>query len=107
MGLISREEAVRQAQLMFGTVDHDWGRAQRERASKSKNARDAANASAAVEKMSRGSRERIEQLERVKAWAEYHGGRALMFHDLAARACEQRDTALALVAELETGGKTV
>ena len=105
MGLITRETALEQALAELNPTGRDWGQEQRarENASKAKDGRDAANAAVAVEKMGRRSRERIEQLENARGWAEYHGGRALMFHDLAARACEQRDQAIALVEQLETG----
>ena len=46
------------------------------------------------------------QLVNAKAWAAFHGGRALHHHDLAAQAARRRDEALALVEELE-GGRVI
>ena len=109
LGLITRETAIERAIAEFGTAAHDWGREQREREQQERapkpKSRERANAAATVEKLSRSSRQRIEQLENVKAWAEFYAGRALMHHDLAARAAEQRDQAIALVERLEIGEK--
>ena len=65
--------------------------------------RERANAADVAEKLRRGSRQRIEQLENVKAWAEHYGALCLAAHDRAARFAEQRDAALLLVEQLEIG----
>ena len=108
MGLITREQAVQEAMAMFNPTGRDWGHEQqvRERVPKPKpDSRTSANAAAAVEQMGRRSRERIEQLENARSWAEHYGALSLAAHDRAARFAEQRDKALALVAELETTGR--
>ena len=103
---ITREQAIQEAMALFNPTGITF--AETERKPKAKDGRDAANARAAVEQMSMRRREYIERLENARSWADYHGGRALMHHDAAARAAEQRDKALALVKELEaTGRKTV
>ena len=100
MGLITREQAIQEAMAMFnpgGTVFPET-----ERKPKAKDGRDAANARAAVEQLSRRSRQHLERLERARGWAEHFGALAYVHHDLAALNAERRDRALALVKELET-----
>ena len=104
---ITREQALEEAMRLFNPSGHVFTETVPPKPKpKPKDGRDAANAAAAVEKLGKLSRERIERLENARGWAAYFGGQALAHHDAAARAAEQRDRALALVEQLETDGGT-
>ena len=102
---LTRDQMAAELQKMFNPTGRDVGELQKARAHATKPdpARDRANATALLEKSTLARRQRAERLENARAWVEFHGNRAFLFHDLAARACEQRDKALALVEQLENG----
>ena len=101
MGLISREQAILEAQLLFGTAPTTATRTEAKPKPERAGA-DSANNEETRWKARDARSAHATRLSNARGWVEHFGAQALMFHDAAARAAERRDRALALVAELET-----
>ena len=61
-----------------------------------------ANLEAERERARDARRTHAVHVENLRGWVEHYGAQALMFHDAAARACEQRDWARETLHKLET-----